>query len=263
MLTLPFDTTAITHRPARIVTITRYDGLVVRIAEAQTDLEVSSQTFSPLAGFVLSAVKHQVGGEAASVQIDATMSNGGTFDTFEVVDGKWDNATVEVYVVDRPTLLTKGLIFKGFIGPTKFGALFNTVSFDCRGYVIKALWPFAQKFGPMCRADLGNDQCRVPLLPSVVFRSTAYVTRPNATFVDHYAGRMSNGMSSDPDQYGNVFFECTTAGVTAGSAPSYDFAVGNTTVDGSVTFSFIIPKCCAPRCRSCGCGKAECRATVG
>jgi hypothetical protein len=238
MLDLPLTLTDTILKPARIVKITRMDGEIIRVAEAQTDLVVDGDTYSPLGGFQLSAVKHTVGGEAASVQIDAAMTVGGTFDTYEVVDAKFDYATVEVFVVNRSTLTDPGLLFKGFVGPTRFGALQDSVSFDIRGYAVKAMWPFIQTFGPMCRADFGDDLCRVPLRPSVVARGTAYVTRANATSVDHYSARVSNGSSSDPDQYANIFFECTTAGTTHASVqPSYNYTIGGTTTDGTAIFT--------------------------
>lgn len=237
MLDLPLTLSAVTFKAARICTITRTDGTVIRIAEAQSPLVVAGQTYSPLAGFQMSAVKHTVGGEAASLQIDAAMTVGGTISTYAVVDGKFDNAIVQIDVVDRATLSTTGLLFKGFIGPTTFGALHNIVSFDVRGYSIKARWPFVQTFGPMCRTDFGSDLCRVPLRPSSVARNTGYVTKANATRVDACYVRVSNGGGSTPDQWGNIVFECTTAGTTAGSAPSYSFTVGNTTADGTAVFT--------------------------
>jgi hypothetical protein len=237
MLDLPLTLTDVTHTPARLCTITRTDGTVIRVAEAQTSIVVSGQTYSPVAGFQMSAVKHAIGGESASLQIDVAMTIGGTFDTYAVVDGKFDAATVQVDVVNRASPTTKGLLFLGLIGPTSFGALHSAVAFDVRGPAVKAKWPFVQTFGPMCRTDLGSDLCRIPLRPSPVARNTAYVTRANATTVDSYSVRVSNGGGSTPDQWGNVFFECTTAGTTAGSAPSYSFTVGNTITDGSAVFT--------------------------
>ncbi len=238
MLDLPLDLTATTLKPARVCTITRKDGTVLRIAEAQDEIVVSGVgTFSPLAGFQMSAIKHQIGAEAASMTVDAAMSVGGTFDLYEVVDGKYDSADVRIDVINRTTPTSDGFLFAGRIGPIRFGALKNNVSFDVRGHSTKFRWPFVQAFGAMCRTNLGSDLCRIPLRPSLVSRNTAYVVRANATSVDSYSVRVSNGSSSNPDQYANVFFECTTAGTTAGSAPSYNFTVGATTADGGATFT--------------------------
>lgn len=237
MLDLPVSLTDTVLSPARICTIELRNGTIIRLAEAQEAIVVPAVgTYEPLAGFQMSAIKHRVGSEPASLQIDAAMSAGGTFDTYRIIDGFFDAAEVRVDVVDRANPTTRGFLFSGWIGPVRFGALRSSVSFDVRGHASRYKWPFVQSFGPMCRTTLGSDLCRIPLRPSEVARNTAYVTKANAYSVDVCYVRVSNG-GSDPDQYDNKFFECTTAGTTAGSAPSYSFTVGNTTTDGSAVFT--------------------------
>lgn len=238
MLDLPLTLSDTTLKPARLCKITRQDGTIYRIAEAQAAIVIPADgTYSPLAGFMMSAIKHQVGAEAASMQIDAPLITTGIFDVYEVVDGKYDSADVTVYVANRSNPSAgAGFLFSGRIGPVRLGALRNTVSFDVRGHVTKFRWPFVQTFGPMCRTTLGTDLCRIPLRPAAVVRSTAYVTKANATTVNQCYVRVSNG-GSNPDQWDNKFFECTTAGTTASSAPSYSFIVGNTTTDGTAVFT--------------------------
>jgi hypothetical protein len=238
MLDLPLTLTDTVLKPARIVTITRADGEIIRIAEAQTAITISGDTWSPLAGFVLSAGKWTVGGEAASMQIDAAMSVGGTFDLYEVVDGKFDNAEVRVDIVNRASPTTRGFLFLGHIEPVTFGALRNSVTFDVRGQVARAGWPFAWVFGPMCRTDLGSDLCRVPLRPSPVARGTAYTTTQFGTSVDQIYVRVSSDGSGHPEKWESVYFECTTAGTTHASVqPSYTFTLGVTTTDGTAVFT--------------------------
>ena len=54
---------------ARVVKITRLDGVILRIAEADEALTVSAQTFTPLPGAEISAVKHIIGGDVGSMEI--------------------------------------------------------------------------------------------------------------------------------------------------------------------------------------------------
>lgn len=237
MLDLPLTLTDTILKPARLCTITKTNGDVVRVAEAQTSFTIGGQTWAPLAGFKISAVKHAIGAEAASVQLEAALSEGGTFDLSEVVDGFFDNATVQIDVIDRATAATRGFLFSGRIEPVRFGALHHSVQFDVQGHTVKGKWPFSWTFGPMCRTELGSDLCRIPLRPSQVLRNQAYVTKGNASTVDGYAVRVSDDDSGEVESFGNVFFECTTAGVTASSAPSYDYTVGNTTTDGTAVFT--------------------------
>jgi hypothetical protein len=239
MLDLPIDLTVTVLAPARLCTITRLDGEVIRIAEANDPITVVDEalTYSPLAGFQLSAGKWQVGGEAASMQIDAAMSIGGTFDLYEVVDGKFDSADVEVHLVDRANPATKGLVFSGRIEPVSFGALHNGVSFDVRGHAVKAKWPFSWTFGPMCRTELGSKLCRIPLRPPLVARGVSYSVKAVANGYTIPFVRVSSDNTDNPETFENVYFECTTTGISHASIqPTYDFIVGNTTTDGTAVF---------------------------
>jgi hypothetical protein len=238
VLDLPIDLTATVLAPARLCTITRLDGEVIRIAEANDSITVGAFTWSPLAGFQLSAGKWTVGGEAASIQIDAAMSIGGTFDLYEVVDGKFDAADVQVDLVDRANPATKGMVFSGRIEPVSFGALHNNVSFDVRGHAVKAKWPFSWTFGPMCRTELGSKLCRIPLRPPVVARDTVYTSSTLANGYNIPFVRVSSDDTDDPETFEDVYFECTTSGTSHASVqPSYDFTVGNTTTDGTAVFT--------------------------
>jgi hypothetical protein len=238
MLDLPLTLTNIILKPARLCTITRLDGEVIRIAEAQSPITVGAATWYPLAGFQMSAGKWQIGGEAASIQIDAAMSVGGTFDLYEVVDGKFDAAAVQVDLVDRANPTTKGLVFSGRIEPVSFGALYHNVSFDVRGHAVKARWPFSWTFGPMCRTELGSKLCRIPLRPPMVARGTIYTLPSVANGYSIPFVRVSNNNTLDPETFEDKYFEVTTAGTSHASIqPSFSFTVGNTTTDGTAVFT--------------------------
>ena len=176
MLDLPVTLTDRILKPARLCTITRLDGEIIRIAEAQEPITVidAAATWFPLAGFQMSAGKWQVGGEAASIQIDAAMSVGGTFDLYEVVDGKFDAAAVRVDLVDRANPATKGLIFSGRIEPVSFGALHHNVSFDVRGHAVKARWPFSWTSGRCAALNWVPSSAEFRCVRRMVARGTAY-----------------------------------------------------------------------------------------
>lgn len=238
MLDLPLTLTDTTLKPSRLVTITRLDGTVIRVAEAQSAITVSGDTWTPLAGFQLSAGRWAIGGEAASMQIDAALSVGGTFDLYEVVDGKFDAADVEVHVVNRSGPSTKGLLFSGRIEPVRFGALHNNVRFDVRGHAVKARWPFSWTFGPMCRTELGSKLCRIPLRPPLVARNASYSVKAVANGYTLPFVRVSSNDTDDPETFEDVYFECTTTGISHATVqPTYDFTIGNTTTDGTAVFT--------------------------
>ena len=152
--------TATTLFLARVVRITRLDGLQFRIAEAEESIAVGiDELFAPLPGAEISAVKHIINGEMGSMEITFAHSNGGILDTAELNVGFWDGATVEVYLVDR--LSTHALgdpIFTGLIDSVTINPIGLGGSFDIRGLSAKAE-AFIQTYQPMCRTDLFSVLC--------------------------------------------------------------------------------------------------------
>src|SRR5580765_340169 len=134
MKTLPLTLTDRVVRPARLLVITRRDGIVMRIAEAQSAITVSGNVYAPLAGCEISAVKHTIGGETPSLEIRAAHNSTGTaaFDTAEIDIGLYDAAEVQLYIIDRNNPVTLGLMFSGTIQPIEYDVA-GRVSFDVRG----------------------------------------------------------------------------------------------------------------------------------
>lgn len=230
MKSLPLSLTDVALKVGKVVEITRRDGTVYRHTTAQSALSIGSFTYSPIAGLTISAIKHTLGGAAASVQIDVVHSDGGTFDTADLDAGRFDFASVVIGIYDRADADTIGTYFTGTIQPVSF-SIQGMASFDARGLAADQVGIFTQKYQPMCRADLGDSLCRVPILPDDVERSTTYA-------VGDFA-RVRFAANNTPDDYLNRYLEVTaiTTGITAGSAPSFSSTVGNTTVDGGVTWT--------------------------
>jgi uncharacterized phage protein (TIGR02218 family) len=160
MKTLPLTLTDRVAMPARLVTIERRDGTVIRIAEAQAAITVDGNTFTPVPGCEISAVKHTLGGEVPSMQIDAVHSDGGTFDTAAIDIGLYDAASVNLYIVNRANPTTLGLLFSGTIQPVNYD-ISGLLSFDIRGHAVGAGTGYIQHFAPMCRTDLFSSLCGV------------------------------------------------------------------------------------------------------
>lgn len=151
--------TATTLFLARVVKITRLDEVVLRIAEADEAITVSSQTFVPLPGSEISAVKHILNGDMGSMEIRFAHSEGGTLDTAQLNNGYWDGATVQMYLVDRASATTLGdPMFTGLIDTVSINVIGGSGSFDIRGLAATAE-AFIQTYQPMCRTDLFSVLC--------------------------------------------------------------------------------------------------------
>ena len=145
---------------ARVVRITRLDGVILRVAEAEQSITVSSETFLPLPGASISGVKHLYNGGVGSMEINFAHLQGGTLDTAELNNGFWDGATVQMYLVDRLDLVTPlgDPIFTGLIDTVTIDLIGTSGSFDIRGLAVEAE-AFIQTYQPMCRTDLFSVLC--------------------------------------------------------------------------------------------------------
>lgn len=145
---------------ARVVKITRLDGEILRIAEAEEAFVIEGETYSPLPGAEIAAVQHVINGGAGSMEIRFAHSHAGTLDTFQLNTGFWDGARVQMWVVDRS-------IIGGTLGDPLFTGLIDTVTidpigafgtFDIRGLAVESE-AFIQTYSPMCRTDLFSVLC--------------------------------------------------------------------------------------------------------
>jgi uncharacterized phage protein (TIGR02218 family) len=186
----PVTFTSATLFLARLVEITRLDGTVLRIADADASITVSAQTFAPLPGCIISAVKHILNGDMPSMQIQFAHSDGGTLDTADLNNAVWDGASVVMSVVDRSSLSTLGdPLFTGTIDTVTLDPIGGGGSFDIRGLAARAE-SFIQTYQPMCRTDLFSTLCQ---LNPASYAKTATVGTPTDRF-----NFPVSGMSSPP-----------------------------------------------------------------
>jgi uncharacterized phage protein (TIGR02218 family) len=151
-------TSAVVGFPARLGIITRVDGTIYRFAESDEAITVDGDTYSVIPGLQISAVRHTSNGEMPSCEIAAVHWSGGTFDSQQIDAGLFDGASVEIYIVDRLNLTSKGLLFTGSVANISYN-IENRVSFEVKGPAVNAKIMMTQKRAPMCRTDLFSPLC--------------------------------------------------------------------------------------------------------
>lgn len=204
MKSLPLDFTAATLQPSRVCVIERMDGQVIRIADAQGDITIGSHTYTAIPGVTFNAIKHVIGGEMPSTDINVAHSATASvsplvspvFSTADIDSGLYDGATVDIYVVNRANLgAGLGLLFTGTVQPSSYGYA-GHATLQIRGHASKAAGLFMQTFGPMCRTDLYSILCGVD--PDIWLENGAV-----ATIVDQFNFNLTIGGSVRPDGYFN------------------------------------------------------------
>ncbi len=207
-------------------------------------------TFPPGIGAGVTNIQFSSDGSVANacdVVIMATV--GGPIEPGDAAAGALDNWPIKVEFVD-PYNLAGGTYpaLTGTIGSTQQDGN-GVVTIAANGQLRLAQQkPICEHFTLTGREDLGDDRCKVPLCLAAdieafdIGRAQDFVTVTGAdpdagllTVASAY-GRFRTGTTVE--DYGNVVYECTTAGTTdASTAPSYPTTPGATVTDGTATFT--------------------------
>lgn len=213
---------------ATVAKITRRDGVVIRLTDHMFDLVYEGETFIASSGYSRTSIENREGTKVDETDITALFSNT-LIDEDDLAKGLYNYADVilhDVYWKD-PTKFSQ-VRERG-----RFGRVVRTGSgafkVEIRSITEKLQGQLGRLIFPRCGWDLGEpNTCRVPILPDDVQRSTSYAL---GDFI-----KVATGVGSYFSVYENRIYECVSAGTTAVGAPVFDTVVGNTTVDGTVTW---------------------------
>lgn len=206
-------------------------------------VEYSTAPSADVTGFVTP-------GDATASNCDITVMavEGGLFAPGDGVRGLLDGWPITVSIFDPADLVAgASIIIDGTIG---------SVDEDANGMLVIAAngplrlaqaRPLTEHYSLVCRADLGDDLCKAPICGDIdptfydIGRGQAYVTTGEAapglqTVKDCY-GRVRTGSPDVISGYANRVFQCTTAGTTDATTPSYNATIGATTADGTAVFT--------------------------
>lgn len=231
----------------KLITISK-GPLLHRFTTWQFPITVGANTWIPQSGCSVTALVFRVNGDVSNAQISVAASFTNLIQSTDAIAGRYRGGDVIVEVCNPfDPDAGKKTWMAGYVGDIKEDRAGEAtlLQINCRGYLSRLKGLQEEKYYANCPLDLGEDRCRVPILPADQTRAKVYVTKANASTVDGvldagtgFATRVSSDGSFLPASYGNVYFECTTAGTTHASVqPTYDFTVGNTTTDGTAVFT--------------------------
>ena len=153
--------------------ITRTDGVVLRFSDHDQDLVVGGEVYAASGAYSRTAISNDAGMGVDNLDVE------GVFDSEAVTEeelraGLFDRAEVRIFLVNwaDPSMgilrLRRGWF--GEVVLTEQG-VFRT---ELRGLTQALQQRIGELYSPECRADLGDQRCRVPIQPPEMQRSTAY-----------------------------------------------------------------------------------------
>jgi len=210
----------------------RMDDAVFTFTDHNVDIVYGGETYLAAVGYERSAIA-----SGAELAVDETellgLLDAASIDADELRAGLWDYAEVRIFAVNWADLTQGELkLRRGRLGEV-IARDDGSFRAELRGLAQPLQATIGGLYQPECRADLGDHRCRLPLRPAV---------RANAAFYavgDFVRLNVSGGAIADSRDEGSAIWECTTAGVSAGSDPGGWIAgmPGDTVADGTVVWT--------------------------
>jgi hypothetical protein len=205
--------------------VIRTDGESFAFTTLDQDLTIDGVTYQSQSGFSRTAVSSGSTGQVDNLQVT------GFFDTAaisqqDLKNNLFDYATVYLFVVNWADL-SQGIL------RLRMGTLGETVQTpvggfqaELRGLTQNLLQELGIVYSPLCRADLGDSKCLIPIKPMT--------WAPGATYAD---GTYVQALTQTTDALRVAIFAIQGAGgITGDTEPAWNTTVGASTTDGTATW---------------------------
>ena len=140
--------------------IARSDGVTFGFTDHDQSLVFGSTTFEPESGFTASELR-----SSADLSVDAQDAEGvlrsDRITETDILDGRWDNAEVEVWRVNWQAPSQRVLLRRGAIGQIRRGRLALVAEVRSLAHVLGQT--VGRTFQATCDAALGDERCGVDL----------------------------------------------------------------------------------------------------
>jgi hypothetical protein len=210
--------------------IVRRDAAVYTFTDHNRDIVYGGETYAAALGYRRAAIT-----SGADLAVDETELEGlldsASISEAELRAGVWDGAEVRIFEVNWADLTQGELkLRRGTLGEV---VIRDDGSFksELRGLAQPLQQTVGAYYQAECRADLGDARCKIPLRPALRQDSTAYAL---GAFVRVVTASVPSGTTYDHE---GAIYECTTAGTSDATSPTFNLTTGATTADGSVVWT--------------------------
>src|SRR5690625_1830574 len=140
--------------------VTRADGVTFGFTDHDRTLSFDGTEFEPESGLTASEVR-----SGSDLSVDAQDAEGVlTSDRItetDILDGRWDNAEVEVWRVNWADTSQSVMMRRGAIGQVRRGRMIFVAEVRSLAHVLQQT--VGRVYQAHCDADLGDGRCRVDL----------------------------------------------------------------------------------------------------
>jgi len=214
---------------ATCIEITRTDGQVFRFTDHDRDLVLAGDTYLAARAYAREAVSAASDMSVSESEIVALLDNA-AITAADIRAGAWDSARFRLLLVNWTDLSQGSITLRtgwfGRVQPRDDGS----ARVELRGLAQSLQQQVVRSYGPGCDADLGDARCGMPMRPPLRANATAYA-------LGAFVRVETDGSATGTYREERRIYECTTAGTSAGSAPTFDVVIDNTTTDGTVTWT--------------------------
>jgi len=140
--------------------LTRNDGAVFGFTDHDRPLTFDGTTFEPESGFTASEIRSGSDLSVDSQEAEGVLTSASITET-DILDGRWDNATVEIWRVNWQDTTNRALLRRGAIGQVRRGRLQFVAEMRSLAHVLGQT--LGRTFQASCDAALGDTRCGVDL----------------------------------------------------------------------------------------------------
>lgn len=152
--------------------VTRRDGVISGFTDHDDDLEFDGVTYLAATGFIGSENISRVGLSVDNMEVHAALADASLTEA-DLANGLYDNADVEIFLVNWASPDQRLLLRRGNIGEVRRGEL--AFMAEIRGLAHNLQQPQGRLFQSTCDAELGDARCAVDL-DHPAYTATAAVT---------------------------------------------------------------------------------------
>ena len=209
--------------------LVRKDGTTLGFSSHVEDLTINSVLYKSGAGYTPSAYGGNIQLNPSVVDVEGILSTLG-IPRADISAGLYDHAEVYVFTTNYLSpVVDEQKLFRGRWGQCRLERGKFITEFIGLSDAFNAT--VGRTYQAACDAELGDARCKVQISPSDWEASTAYTARLTA---DAGVGDVVS-----PTTENGYFYQCSTAGTSDSSEPTWSTTIDGTTNDGTAVWTTI------------------------